>query len=186
MLVRIVKRTFSGAEYCPEQKVLKLGGEGSTGVETLEFELPEEWAGMAVTVHVQQLDGTLPQPVLLGEDRCLEVDRMFTASEKGLWMLRAMDGNGYCAMTRPAWYECYARLLPRTGTPRSPRASTRPLWRRCWGRRTRQARRQRTRRARRTERKVQRERHRKPRPPLWTACSRQRARQKVHRRRHGA
>lgn len=31
MLVRIVKRTFSGAEYCPEQKVLKLGGEGSTG-----------------------------------------------------------------------------------------------------------------------------------------------------------
>ena len=26
MLVRIVKRTFSGAEYCPEQKVLKLGG----------------------------------------------------------------------------------------------------------------------------------------------------------------
>lgn len=107
MLVRIVKRTFSGAEYCPEQKVLKLGGEGSTGVETLEFELPEEWAGMAVTVHVQQLDGTLPQPVMLGEDRCLEVDRMFTSSEKGLWMLRAMDGNGYCAMTRPARYECY-------------------------------------------------------------------------------
>ena len=107
MLVKIVKRTFSGAEYCPEQKVLKLGGEGSTGVETLEFELPEEWAGMAVTVQVQQLDGTLPQPVLLGEDRCLEVDRMFTASEKGLWMLRAMDGNGYCAMTRPARYECY-------------------------------------------------------------------------------
>lgn len=107
MLVKIVKRTFSGAEYCPEQKVLKLGGEGSTGVETLEFELPEEWAGMAVTVHVQQLDGTLPQPVLLGEDRCLEVDRMFTSSEKGLWMLRAMDGNGCCAMTRPARYECY-------------------------------------------------------------------------------
>ena len=24
MLVKIVKRTFSGAEYCPEQKVLKL------------------------------------------------------------------------------------------------------------------------------------------------------------------
>ena len=107
MLVRILKRTFGGAEYCPEQKVLKLGGEGSTGVETLEFELPEEWDGMAVTVHVQQLDGTLPQPVILGEDRCLEVDRMFTASEKGLWMLRAMDGNGYCAMTRPARYECY-------------------------------------------------------------------------------
>ena len=107
MLVRIVKRTFGGAEYCPEQKVLKLGGEGSTGVETLEFELPEEWADMAVTVHVQQLDGTLPQPVMLGEDRCLAVDRMFTASEKGLWMLRAMDGNGYCAMTRPARYECY-------------------------------------------------------------------------------
>ena len=107
MLVRILKRTFGGVEYGPEQKVLKLGGEGSTGVETLEFELPEEWADMAVTVHVQQMDGTLPQPVMLGEDRCLAVDRMFTASEKGLWMLRAMDGNGYCAMTRPARYECY-------------------------------------------------------------------------------
>ena len=107
MLVRILKRTFGGVEYGPEQKVLKLGGEGSTGVETLEFELPEDWDGMAVTVHVQQLDGTLPQPVMLGEDRCLAVDRMFTASEKGLWMLRAMDGNGYCAMTRPARYECY-------------------------------------------------------------------------------
>ena len=107
MLVRILKRTFGGVEYGPEQKVLKLGGEGSTGVETLEFELPEEWDGMTVTVHVQQLDGTLPQPVMLGEDRCLAVDRMFTASEKGLWMLRAMDGNGYCAMTRPARYECY-------------------------------------------------------------------------------
>ena len=107
MLVRIVKRTFGGVEYGPEQKVLKLGGEGSTGAETLEFELPEEWADMAVTVHVRQLDGTLPQPVMLGEDRCLAVDRMFTASEKGLWMLRAMDGNGYCAMTRPARYECY-------------------------------------------------------------------------------
>ena len=107
MLVRILKRTFGGVEYGPEQKVLKLGGEGSTGVETLEFELPEEWADLAVTVHVQQLDGTLPQPVMLGEDRCLAVDRMFTASEKGLWMLRAMDGNGYCAMTRPARYECY-------------------------------------------------------------------------------
>ena len=47
MLVRIVKRTFSGAEYCPEQKVLKLGGEGSTGVETLEFELPEGKALLA-------------------------------------------------------------------------------------------------------------------------------------------
>ena len=107
MLVRILKRTFGGVEYGPEQKVLKLGGEGSAGVETLEFELPEDWDGMAVTVHVQQLDGTLPQPVMLGEDRCLAVDRMFTASEKGLWMLRAMDGNGYCAMTRPARYECY-------------------------------------------------------------------------------
>ena len=107
MLVRIVKRTFGGVEYCPEQKVLKLGGEGSAGVETLEFELPEEWNGMAVTVHVQQLDGTLPAPVMLGEDKRLNVDRMFTASEKGLWMLRAMDGKGYCAMTRPTRYECY-------------------------------------------------------------------------------
>ena len=120
MLVRIVKRTFSGAEYCPEQKVLKLGGEGSTGVETLEFELPEDWDGMAVTVHVQQLDGTLPQPVMLGEDRCLAVDRMFTASEKGLWMLRAMDGNGYCAMTRPARYECYETFATEGDTEITP------------------------------------------------------------------
>lgn len=183
MLVRIVKRTFSGAEYRPEQKVLKLGGEGSTGVETLEFELPEEWAGMAVTVHVQQLDGTLVQPVLLGEDRCLEVDRMFTASEKGLWMLRAMDGNGYCAMTRPARYECYETFATDGDTEITPSQYEAFVAQVLGGRRTRQARRQRTRRAQRTGQKVQRERHRKPRPPLRTARSRQRARQKVHRRR---
>lgn len=182
MLVRIVKRTFSGAEYCPEQKVLKLGGEGSTGVETLEFELPEEWAGMAVTVHVQQLDGTLPQPVLLGEDRCLEVDRMFTASEKGLWMLRAMDGNGYCAMTRPARYECYETFAADGDTEITP-SQYEAFVAQVLGAANTASQKQRTRRARRTGQKVQRERHRKPRPPLRTACSRQRVRQKVHRRR---
>ena len=107
MLVRILKRTFSGVEYGPEQRVLKLGGENSAGVERLEFELPEEWEGLAVTVHVQQMDGTLPEPALLGEDRCLTVDRMFTACEKGLWMLKAVGEDGYCALTKPARYECY-------------------------------------------------------------------------------
>lgn len=65
MRVKILKRSFAGAEFAPDVRVLKVGGQSSAGVEKLEFELPAEWQGLSVTLHVQWLDGTLPAPVLL-------------------------------------------------------------------------------------------------------------------------
>lgn len=59
MRIKILKREFNGTEYCPEQRVLKLGGKNSAKVDKLEFELPEEWKDLAVSVHVQHQDGTL-------------------------------------------------------------------------------------------------------------------------------
>ena len=74
MKVKIIKSCFGGVEFLAQPKVLVLGGVGSAGVERLEFTLPREWAGMAVTLHI--------------------------------WMLLAVDGKGYTAMTRPAEYRC--------------------------------------------------------------------------------
>ena len=70
--------------------MLHLGGVGTAGVESLSFALPEEWAGMAVTLHIEQDGGTLPQPVLLDESRTVTVDHRFTAARQGLWMLLAL------------------------------------------------------------------------------------------------
>ena len=110
MQVRILKKNFGGAEFCPEAKVLHLGGVGSENVEKLEFSLPEEWQGCSVTLHIKQLDGTLPTPILLDEEDSAAVTKAFTAAKSGLWMLMAMDGKGYCALTRPAKYDCYDTL----------------------------------------------------------------------------
>ena len=68
MRVKILKRSFAGAEFAPDIRVLKVGGQSSAGVEKLEFELPAEWQGLSVTLHVQWLDGTLPAPVLLDDE----------------------------------------------------------------------------------------------------------------------
>ena len=43
MRVKILKRSFAGAEFAPDVRVLKVGGQSSAGVEKLEFELPAEW-----------------------------------------------------------------------------------------------------------------------------------------------
>lgn len=53
MRVKILKRSFAGAEFAPDVRVLKVGGQSSAGVEKLEFELPAEWQGLSVTLHVQ-------------------------------------------------------------------------------------------------------------------------------------
>ena len=79
MLVRILKRTFGGVEYGPEQKVLKLGGRGSAKVQRLEFSLPEDWDGMEVTLHVEREDGSVPEPALLDRENGVKVDERFTA-----------------------------------------------------------------------------------------------------------
>ena len=110
MRVKILKRSFSGAEFAPDVRVLKVGGQSSAGVEKLEFELPAEWQGLSVTLHVQWLDGTLPAPVLLDDEDSVAVDKTLTASPGGQWMLLALGADGYRALTKPTKYECYSTL----------------------------------------------------------------------------
>lgn len=107
MKVRIIKDRFGGMGWRAEPGVLHLGGVGTAGVASLSFALPEEWDGMAVTLHIEQDGGTLPQPVLLDESRTVTVDRRFTTARQGLWMLLAQSADGYTAMSCPAKYDCY-------------------------------------------------------------------------------
>ena len=110
MRVKILKRSFAEAEFAPDVRVLKVGGQSSAGVEKLEFELPAEWQGLSVTLHVQWLDGTLPAPVLLDDEDSVAVDKTLTASPGGQWMLLALGADGYRALTKPTKYECYSTL----------------------------------------------------------------------------
>ena len=110
MRVKILKRSFAGAEFAPDVRVLKVGGQSSAGVEKLEFELPAEWQGLSVTLHVQWLDGILPAPVLLDDEDSVAVDKTLTASPGGQWMLLALGADGYRALTKPTKYECYSTL----------------------------------------------------------------------------
>ena len=110
MKVRIIKDRFGGMGWRAEPAVLHLGGVGPAGVESLSFALPEEWDGMAVTLHIEQDGGTLPQPVLLDESRTVTVDHRFTAARQGLWMLLAQSADGYTAMSCPAKYDCYETI----------------------------------------------------------------------------
>lgn len=110
MLVKIAERHFGGVEFAPEMKVLHLGGQSSANVERLEFILPESWQGKSVTLHIQRQDGTLPAPILLDEGYSCAVDKEFTASKSGSWMLMALGEDGFRALTRPAKYDCYETL----------------------------------------------------------------------------
>lgn len=110
MKVRIIKDRFGGMGWRAEPGVLHLGGVGTAGVESLSFALPEEWDGMAVTLHIEQDGGALPQPVLLDESREVTIDHRFTAARQGLWMLLAQSADGYTAMSCPAKYDCYETI----------------------------------------------------------------------------
>ena len=90
MQVKILEKRFGGVEFAPEMKVLHLGGQSSANVETLEF--------------------TLPAPILLDENASCTVDKEFTASRCGSWMLLALGEDGFRALTRPARYDCYETL----------------------------------------------------------------------------
>ena len=120
MQVKILKKSFSGVEFSPEMRVLHLGGQTSAGVERLDFVLPEEWDGCAVTLHIQRQDGTLPTPILLDENHSAAVGKEFTAGACGSWMLLALGENGYRALTRPAKYDCYETLATDGDTEISP------------------------------------------------------------------
>ena len=52
MKVRVVKDHFCGTGWRAEPETLYLGGVGAVYVEKLEFVLPETWAGMAVTLPI--------------------------------------------------------------------------------------------------------------------------------------
>ena len=87
-----------------------MGGVGSAKVDTLHFEVPEEWAGCTITLHVQRLSGALPDPQMLDENNCVVVDWRWTQEKQGSWMLLAVDENGYIAMTKPGQYTCYETI----------------------------------------------------------------------------
>lgn len=116
MKVRVVKDHFCGTDWRAEPETLYLGGVGAVYVEKLEFVLPETWAGMAVTLHIEQEGGTVPQPMLLDGNNNAPVDGRFTTARQGLWMLMATDGEGRREMTMPGKYVCYQTLENGEGT----------------------------------------------------------------------
>ena len=66
MHIEITPRQVSGCtDFIPQPARLHLGSQNAQGVDTLSFALPEAWAGMSVSLHIQQDDGTLPAPLLL-------------------------------------------------------------------------------------------------------------------------
>ena len=108
--IRVRKLQDNGSSFRATPDNLYLGGVRSARVDKLKFELPEEWAACAVTLHVQRLSGTLPDPQALDAENCVEVDRRWTMEKQGTWMLLAVGEGGYIAMTKPAQYTCYETI----------------------------------------------------------------------------
>ena len=108
--IKVRKSQDNGSTFRATPDTLYMGGVGSAKVDTLHFEVPEEWAGCAITLHVQRLSGALPDPQMLDENNCIVVDRRWTQEKQGSWMLLAVDENGYIAMTKPGQYTCYETI----------------------------------------------------------------------------
>lgn len=108
--IKVRKSQDNGSTFRATPDTLYMGGVGSAKVDTLHFEVPEEWAGCAITLHVQRLSGALPDPQMLDENNCVVVDRRWTQEKQGSWMLLAVDENGYIAMTKPGKYTCYETI----------------------------------------------------------------------------
>lgn len=108
--IRIRKLQDNGSTFRATPESLYMGGVGSARVDTLCFDVPEEWKGCAITLHVQRLSGTLPDPQLLDEKNRAVVDQRWTKEKQGSWMLLAMNDAGYIAMTKPGKYTCYETI----------------------------------------------------------------------------
>ena len=108
--IRIRKLQDNGTTFKANPNVLELGGVGSAKVDTLRFEVPEEWKRCVISLHVKRLSGTLPDPQLLDEANCVVVDRRWTLEKQGTWMLLAVGDDGYVAMTKPGQYTCYETI----------------------------------------------------------------------------
>lgn len=108
--IRIRKLQDNGSTFRANPETLYLGGVGSAKVDRLRFEVPEEWEGCAITLHVQRMSGARPDPQLLDEEHRAVVDRRWTKEKQGIWMLLAVGSDGYIAMTKPGQYTCYETI----------------------------------------------------------------------------
>ena len=114
MQINITARDFGGTEFLAQPHRLHLGAQKAEGVDWLEFALPRQWAGCIVTLHIRHADGTLAEPLELGEAGRVRVGRSFTGWASGEWMLAAANGEGYTAYTRPGQYDVHD-ILPTEG-----------------------------------------------------------------------
>lgn len=114
--IKIRKLQDNGSTFRANIETLYLGGVRSAKVDELRFELPEEWKNCTVTLHVQRLSGTKPDPQLLDEQNSALVDRRWTLEKEGTWMLLAINDSGYIAMTKPGKYACYDTIDTDTTT----------------------------------------------------------------------
>lgn len=122
MQIKITPRTLGGTEFTAQPTRLHLGAQNAEGVDRLVFQLPAEWAGCSVTLHIRHSDGTLAAPLVLDAAHSAPVGRSFTGWPAGQWMLAATDGSGYTAYTRPGRYDVYD-ILPTDGTEEEPSPS---------------------------------------------------------------
>ena len=114
--IKIRKLQDNGSTFRANIETLYLGGVRSAKVDELRFELPEEWKNCTVTLHVQRLSGTKPDPQILVENNSALVDRRWTLEKEGTWMLLAINDSGYIAMTKPGKYTCYDTIDTDTTT----------------------------------------------------------------------
>lgn len=122
MQIKITPRTLGGTEFTAQPARLHLGAQNAEGVDRLVFQLPAEWVGCSVTLHIRHSDGTLAAPLVLDAAHSAPVGRSFTGWPAGQWMLAATDGSGYTAYTRPGRYDVYD-ILPTDGTEEEPSPS---------------------------------------------------------------
>lgn len=114
--IKIRKLQDNGSTFRANIETLYLGGVRSAKVDELRFELPEEWKACTISLHVQRLSGTKPDPQILDENNSALVDRRWTLEKEGTWMLLAINDSGYIAMTKPGKYTCYDTIDTDTTT----------------------------------------------------------------------
>ena len=110
MKIQIIQRACGGTEFLPQPSRLHLGAQNAEGVDRLQFQLPQAWAGCTIALYLRRSDGTQLAPVPLDQDDSVTVDRRLTGCTGGQWMLAAVSGSGYTAYTRPGRYDTYATL----------------------------------------------------------------------------
>lgn len=98
MQIKITPRTLGGTEFTAQPARLHLGAQSAEGVDRLVFQLPAEWAGCSVTLHIRHSDGTLAAPLVLDAAHSAPVGRSFTGWPAGQWMLAAANAAERAAL----------------------------------------------------------------------------------------